>query len=138
MSACVTFDFEFTIFCWIFEASRFPFTRRRRSDTVWPELARNFSNSAALGNCCSLIWPKRFLTSLSGTFTPNDEASPSTHEAEIRNPSTCCCSDLYWVSHCDFSCAGVGAGVPLAGFGWVAWRCAIHAVYLGGSGITGW
>ena len=85
-----------------------------------------------------MICTKRFLTSLSGTFTPNWEASPSTHEAEIKNPSTSCCSDLYCCSHCDFSCARVGAGAPLAGFGVVASRCAMHAVYSGGSGITAW
>src|SRR4029077_1915810 len=137
MAACETFDFDLMIFCWIFDDLRFSFTRSSRSDTLWPEVARNFSNSAAFGNCCSLIWLKRFLTSLSDTLTPSEDPSPSTHEEEMRNPNTSCWSDLYCVSHCDFSCVCVGAACPLAGLGCVVSRCAIHAVNLGGSGITG-
>src|SRR6185312_6960179 len=124
------------IFCWIFCESMFSFTRSRRSDTDCPEVERNFSNSAGFGNCWCLMWRNWFSTSLSETLTPSDFASPSTHEEEIRKPRTSCCSDLYCCWHWVFSAASVGAFWPLAGFGAVAFRCAIQAVYCGGTGTV--
>src|SRR5450755_1260247 len=117
----------FEIFAWIFDDSRLSFTRNSRSDTDWPELARNFWNSAGFGNCWALIVSNCFLTSLSLTFTTRLAASPTTPCEEIRKPSTSCCRDLYCCSHWDFSCAVVGGATPLAGFGVIACRCAMQA-----------
>src|ERR1700733_453240 len=116
------------IFFSIFGESKFSFTRSSRSETVCPDVDRNFSNSEGFGNSWDLILANSFLTSASLNLMPREEASPSTHCEEMRKPRTSLCSDLYSVAHWLLSSAVVGAFWPLAGLAVVAARWAMHAV----------
>src|SRR3954452_11940440 len=108
--------------------------RRRTSASVWPELVRNFWESASFGNDCFFCWSKVVRTSLSLATILRFAVSCSSHCDEIRNCIVVWLALSYSCLHCVLSVFGSGFGTP-CGTGCLAFA-AMHFVKFGGSGIT--
>src|SRR3954452_6462542 len=108
--------------------------RRRTSASVWPELVRNFWESASFGNDCFFCWSKVVRTSLSLATILRFAVSCKRHCDEIRNCIVVWLAWSYSCLHWTLSVFGSGFGTPFCA-GCLAFA-ATHFVKSGGSGIT--